>query len=77
MEIDFLVTTPYKDAGMKQRVSPIEVKSTKRYGTSSLDKFKEKFNKRVGTQYVLHPKPLLIQADRIFLPLYMALFICD
>ena len=58
MEIDFLITCGYDDAAGRMRVSPIEVKSTKRYGIRSLDKFKGKFTSRVGTRYVLHPKPL-------------------
>ena len=40
MEIDFLIVEPYENAAMKYRVSPIEVKSSKRYRTVSLDKFK-------------------------------------
>lgn len=72
MEIDFLIACECDDAGGKARVSPIEVKSSSRYGLSSLDKFKAKFGKRVGTQFVLHPKPLRVEGDRVFLPLYMA-----
>ena len=72
MEIDFLVVREYDHAAFKQRVSPIEVKSTKRYGTISLDKFKAKYGKRVGCQYVLHPRPMSVAGERISLPLYMA-----
>lgn len=72
MEIDFIVVRPYDHAANKQRVCPIEVKSTKRYGTASLDKFKARFGKRVGYQYVLHPRPLSVEGERICLPLYMA-----
>ena len=71
MEIDFLVTRPYANAAGKPRVSPIEVKSPRQYGTTSLDRFKEKFGRRVGTQYVLHPKQMQIEGDRMCLPLYM------
>lgn len=71
MEIDFLVTRPYANAAGKSRVSPIEVKSPRQYGTTSLDRFKEKFGRRVGTQYVLHPKQMQIEGDRVCLPLYM------
>lgn len=71
MEVDFLVVQPYKDAAMKPRVCPIEVKSPRQYGTKSLDRFKEKFGKRVGSQYVLHPKQLKIEGERVYLPLYM------
>ncbi len=72
MEIDFLIVHPYPDAAMKPRVSPIEVKSGKRYTTISLDKFKKKFGKRVGQQYVLHLRQVEKEGDRLFVPLYMA-----
>ncbi len=72
MEIDFLITAGYDDAAGRLRVSPIEVKSTKRYGTRSLEKFKGKFKTRVGTRYILHPKPMSAEGDLLRLPLYMA-----
>ena len=71
MEIDFLISKAYESSG-KLRITPIEVKSSKRYRTSSLDKFKAKFKRRVGTRYVLHPRPMQIEEDIIKLPLYMA-----
>ena len=72
MEVDFLIVRPYENAAGKPRVSPIEVKSPRQYGTSSLDKFKKAFGKKVGTQYVLHPKQMKVEGERVFLPLYMA-----
>ncbi|MDR0308658.1 MAG: AAA family ATPase [Coriobacteriales bacterium] len=75
MEIDFLIVREYENAAMKARVSPVEVKSSSRYSTVSMDKFKVKFGKRVGTQYVLHPRPLKTVGDRVYLPLYMAAFL--
>lgn len=72
MEIDFLIRAPYPNASMKMRISPVEVKSGKRYKTVSLDKFKAKFGKRVGTEFVLHPRPLEVNGDRVRLPLYMS-----
>lgn len=72
LEIDFLIRRPYGDAAGRYRISPIEVKSTKRYRTSSLDKMRERWGKRIGTEYVLHPKPLHVDGNRIYLPLYMA-----
>ena len=71
MEIDFLVTRPYANAACKPRVSPIEVKSPRQYGTTSLDRFKETFGRRVDMQYVLHPKQMQVEGDRVRLPLYM------
>ncbi len=71
MEIDFLIARPYANAAGKPRISPIEVKSPRQYSTISLDRFKQKFGKRIGAQYVLHPKQMKIEGDRIYLPLYM------
>lgn len=71
MEIDFLIIRPYADAAMKPRVSPIEVKSPRQYGTTSLNRFSEKFGKRVGTPYVLHAKQLSVADGRVYLSLYM------
>lgn len=72
MEIDFLIIRPFPDAAMKPRVCPVEAKSSKRYGTASLDKFRSKFGDREGAEYVLHPKELKVNGRRISLPLYMA-----
>ncbi len=72
LEIDFLITEGYPDAAMKTRVSPIEVKSGATYTTTSLDKLRPRFQKRIGTEYVLHPKQLKVEGNRVFLPLYMA-----
>jgi predicted AAA+ superfamily ATPase len=71
MEVDFLVVRPYANAAMKPRVSPIEVKSPKQYGTTSLDRLKRKLGKRIGVQYILHAKQMKAEGDRIYLPLYM------
>ncbi|KFI50699.1 ATP-binding protein [Bifidobacterium biavatii] len=72
MEIDFLIVRPYPDAAMKPRISPIEVKSGKRYSTISLDKFAVKFAGRIGTEYVLYPRPATREGNRRSLPLYMS-----
>jgi predicted AAA+ superfamily ATPase len=72
MEIDFLVVREFKDAGNKPRVCPVEVKSSKRYSTVSLDKFRDRFGKRVGSEFVLSPRPLSVEGNRVALPLYMA-----
>ena len=72
MEIDFLVTAGYDNAAGRMRVSPVEVKSTKRYGAKSIKKFKDRFGSRVGVRYILHPKPMSVEGDMVRLPLYMA-----
>lgn len=72
MEIDFLITRGYDNAAGKLRVSPIEVKSGKRYRFGSLKKFKAKFGTRVGISYILHPRPMQVDGEIIRLPLYMS-----
>lgn len=72
MEIDFLIIRPYPYAAMKPRVSPVEVKSGKRYSTVSLDKFHAKFTQRAGEEYVLHPRQMSQDGIRRFLSLYMS-----
>jgi len=68
-EIDFLIQ---RMKGLKPRISPIEVKSSKRYKTASLDRFSTSFSKRLGKQYVLHTGNLEIEGERILTPLYLA-----
>lgn len=72
LEIDFLITEGYANAAGKPRLSPIEVKSARQYGTGSLDRLKEEYPKRVGLQYVISPNPYRREGDRCYLPLYMA-----
>jgi predicted AAA+ superfamily ATPase len=72
MEVDFLVVRPFPDAAMKARVSPVEVKSGKRYSLVSLEKFARKFAGHVGEEIVLHTGQLRVEQSRLFLPLYMA-----
>ena len=72
MEIDFLIAREYGNANGKTRVSPVEVKSGRRYATSSLDKFRAKFGRHVGTAFVLHPRQMSVEGDLVRLPLYMA-----
>ena len=70
MEIDFLVTR--SDPKRRHNVSPVEVKSTGRYRTKSLDKFRAKYGRFLDTPFVLHPKDLKIENGVTYLPLYMA-----
>lgn len=66
MEIDFLISS-----GKPAKVCPIEVKSTRRYRTTSLDKFKKKFGNRVGKESVIHVGQFREERERTYLPLYM------
>lgn len=68
MEIDFLIQN-------EKKISPIEVKSSSYKNHVSLDKFKNKFNSRVGTRYVIYTKDLKTEGDIIYIPAYMALCI--
>jgi predicted AAA+ superfamily ATPase len=72
LEIDFLITS-YQ--GVKFKVCPIEVKSSKKYSYSSLIKFKEKFSTRIGTNYIIHTKDLKVENGIVFLPIYMTMFL--
>ena len=72
MEIDFLLVLPFADSAMKPRVTPVEVKSGKKYGTVSLGKFRKKFGKRVGESIILHPNQLRLDDGVVRFPLYMA-----
>lgn len=53
-------------------IAPIEAKSSKKYTTSSLDKFASTFKKRISNSYIIHPKNLYIREDGIIcIPAYM------
>lgn len=69
MEIDFLIPKP--DLTNRHNICPIEVKSTNRYVTTSLEKFINKFSKQVATPYVLYTSDLKVQEGIVYLPLYM------
>ena len=66
MEIDFLITE-------KKKISPIEVKSGNYRSHSSLDKFRRKFSKKIGTSYILYTKDVMEKDGILHLPLYMAM----
>ncbi len=70
IEIDFLISNNSK---LKYKVFPIEVKSTKNYTTTSLLRFKEKFNQRIGECYIIHPKNLTVKDDVLCIPPYMTI----
>ena len=69
MEIDFLVS---KSRTMpRHNVSPIEVKSGRKYSTASLDKYRTKYAEFLDTPFVLHKKDVAIKDGVVYLPLYM------
>jgi len=68
MEIDFLI-----DIGGK--ICPVEVKSSAYRAHSSLDKFRRKFSKALGSSYILYAKDLMVKDNVIHLPIYMAMLL--
>jgi len=69
MEIDFLVS---KSRTMpQQNISPIEVKSGRKYSTVSLAKYCSKYAAFLDTPFVLHKKDVMTKDGVVYLPLYM------
>ena len=69
MEIDFLIAK--KTITNRHNISPIEVKSGKRYTLASIRKFMAKYGEQLHTAYVLHPGDLKEENGIVYLPLYM------
>lgn len=65
MEIDFLIRRDRK-------ICPVEVKSSDYREHSSLNKFRRKFGRSIGTCYILHTRDVEVREDVVCLPLYMA-----
>lgn len=70
IEIDFLISNGSKT---KQKIYPIEVKSGKRYTTTSLNEFVQRFNSRIGQAYIIHPKNLCYSENILCIPSYMVI----
>ena len=66
--MDFLIV-------QDKKINPIEVKSGNYKKHTSIDRFKKKYKRNVGTRYVLHTKDLEVNGDIVYLPLYMAMFL--
>lgn len=64
-EIDFLTAR-------RDKLCPIEVKSSGYISHKSLDEFKRKFSHHVAKSYLLYTKDLKKDGDTLCLPLYMA-----
>jgi predicted AAA+ superfamily ATPase len=67
-EIDFLIAE-------KDKISPIEVKSSGYKTHASLNAFCEKFSSRIKNKYLIYTKDLRKDADVICLPFYMTSFL--
>lgn len=70
IEIDFIISNNSKT---KLKLYPIEVKSGKKYTTTSLENFLAKYHQRVGQAYISHPKNLLVKNEIVCIPLYMSI----
>ena len=68
IEIDFLIT---EGGPTNTKVRPIEVKSSKNYTNTSYAAFRERFGKRIGPGYIVHPKTLQPYGDGWRVPSYM------
>ena len=60
---------------LKYKTYPIEVKSSKKYTTISLLKFRGKYKNRIGECYIVHPRNLIIKDDIICIPSYMVMML--
>ena len=70
IEIDFLISN---GSLTKPKIYPIEVKSSKKYKTESLDRFISLYKKRIGSAYIIHTKNLSIKDNIICIPSYMTM----
>ncbi len=64
-EVDFVLAR-------KNKILPIEVKSSSYKQHKSLDKFQDKFSSRIASSYVLYTKDIAKKANVTYLPVYMA-----
>jgi len=69
MEIDFLISKSMITS--RHNISPIEVKSGKKYTTTSLLKYMSKYKQQLSVPYVLHDKDVKEENGIVYLPLYM------
>ncbi len=67
-EIDFLISK-------KNKICPIEVKSSGYSTHKSLDAFSEKFSSRIEEKYLVYTKDLKKDKDILMLPVYMVPFL--
>jgi len=67
-EVDFLIAR-------KNKICPIEVKSSGYKAHTSLDEFCKKFSSRISEKYIVYTKDLAKDADMLYIPMYMASFL--
>lgn len=64
-EVDFLLSR-------KDKICPIEIKSSGYNSHKSLDRFQEKYSGRIQLRYLLYTKDMRKDKDILCLPAYMA-----
>ena len=69
MQVDFLIQKEVVTS--RHNISPIEVKSSKGYTLTSIQKCIQKFGQYLSTPYVLHTKDVELKDGLVYLPLYM------
>ena len=69
MEIDFLIAK--SKISNRHNISPIEVKSSKNYTITSLQKFMKKYSEQLNIPYVIHTQDLKQENGIVYLPIYM------
>lgn len=67
-EIDFILSDGTK-------ICPIEVKSSGYKTHASLDAFCAKFSSRIKNKYLIYTKDMRKDADMLYLPVYMTMFL--
>lgn len=65
MELDFILHE------LNDKISPIEVKTGKRYTFSSINKFETKFSNYLDSKYIIHTDDYKEEDGIVFLPVYM------
>ena len=69
MEIDFLIRK--SKVTNQHNISPIEVKSGRRFSLNSMEKCIKKYSEYLSTPYVLYDGDLKVENGIVYLPLYM------
>lgn len=67
-EVDFILAK-------KNKVCPIEVKSSGYKTHASIDAFADKFSGKTGQKYLIYTKDLRKEGDLLCIPVYMAIFL--
>ena len=72
IKIDFIIS---KGSKIKNKIYPIEVKSSDTYSYRSLQRFMARYSHRIGGAYIIHPKNYAEKEGITFLPCYMVFLI--